>query len=392
MKLGQWIGFLALVVCLYILWEIRQVLLLVFAAVVLANSLNLLSQRFQETGMRRSGAVLLSVGCFVAVLVGFFLLIVPSFANQFQELIVLVPAGVDRLNGWMNGLIRMVPSTFSPLLPTLDSLGAQIQPYINRLLGSSFAFFSSSLGAVVNILLVLILGLMLLINPTAYRRGFIRLFPAFYRQRIDYILKECESSLGRWIVGALISMSVVAVLSSTGLALLGVKAALAQGILAGLLNFIPNIGPTLSVVLPMATALLDSPLTSLLVLALYIAIQQFESNLLTPFVMAQQVSLLPAASLLAQVFFATVFGFLGLALALPLTVVSQIWIRRVLIEDVMDQWGVKHQKRLSPSLQGQQSTDDYDPPVITETVLHPRPLPTDEAALKPAEDTPIDND
>ncbi len=392
MNLGQWIGFLALLVCLYIVWQIRQVLLLVFAAVVLANSLNLLSRRFQEAGMRRSVAVLLSVGCFVAVLVGFFLLIVPSFANQFQELIVLVPAGVDRLNGWMNNLIRMVPSTFSPLLPTLDSLGAQIQPYINRLLGSSFAFFSSSLGAVVNILLVLILGLMLLINPMAYRRGFIRLFPAFYRQRIDYILEECESSLGRWIVGALISMSVVAVLSSTGLALLGVKAALAQGILAGLLNFIPNIGPTLSVVLPMATALLDSPLTSLLVLALYIAIQQFESNLLTPFVMAQQVSLLPAASLLAQVFFATVFGFLGLALALPLTVVSQIWIRRVLIEDVMDQWGVKHQKRLIPSLQDQQSTDDDAPPVITETVLHSRPLPTDEAGLKPADNTPIDKD
>ncbi|HEY9893850.1 MAG TPA: AI-2E family transporter [Candidatus Sericytochromatia bacterium] len=392
MNLGQWIGFLALVVCLYIVWQIRQVLLLVFAAVVLANSLNLLSRRFQKAGMRRSVAVLLSVSCFIAVLVGFFLLIVPSFANQFQELIVLVPAGVDRLNGWTNNLIRLVPPTFSPYLPNLDSLGAQIQPYINRLLGSSFAFFSSSLGAVVNILLVLILGLMLLINPTAYRRGFIRLFPAFYRQRIDYILQECESSLGRWIVGALISMSVVAVLSSTGLALLGVKAALAQGILAGLLNFIPNIGPTLSVVLPMATALLDSPIKSLFVFILYIAIQQFESNLLTPFVMAQQVSLLPAASLLAQVFFATVFGFLGLALALPLTVVSQIWLRRVLIEDVMDQWGVKHQKRLSPSLQGQQSTDDHAPPVITETVIHPRPLPTDEAALKPADDTLIDKD
>ncbi len=207
--------------------------------------------------MRRPAATLLAVSCFIAVLVGFFLLIVPPFADQFQELIVLVPAGVDRLNGWTDHLIKLVPPTFSPYLPNLDSLGAQIQPYINRLLGSSFAFFSSSLGAVVNILLVLVLGLMLLINPTAYRRGFIRLFPAFYRQRIDYILKECEFSLGRWIVGALISMSVVAVLSSTGLALLGVKAALAQGILAGLLNFIPNIGPTLSVVLPMATALLD---------------------------------------------------------------------------------------------------------------------------------------
>ena len=145
-------------------------------------------------------------------------------------------------------------------------------------------------------------------------------------------------------------MSVVAVLSSAGLALLGVKAALAQGILAGLLNFIPNIGPTLSVVLPMATALLDSPLKSLFVFVLYVAIQQFESNLLTPYVMAQQVALLPAATLLAQVFFATIFGFLGLALALPLTVVSQIWLRRVLIEDVLDRWGVPAHQQLKPSI------------------------------------------
>jgi predicted PurR-regulated permease PerM len=390
-NLGQWIGFLALAVCLYILWQIRQVLLLVFAAVVLANSLNLLSRRFQEAGMKRSGAVLLSVSCFLGALVAFFLLIVPPFANQFQDLIVLVPAGVDRLNDWTDHLIHMVPRTFSPYLPNLDSLGEQIQPYINRLLGGSFAFFSSSLGAVVNILLVLVLGLMLLINPSAYRRGFIRLFPSFYRHRVDHILQECEFSLGRWIVGALISMSVVALLSSSGLALLGVKAALAQGILAGLLNFIPNIGPTLSVVLPMATALLDSPIKSVLVFILYVAIQQFESNLLTPYVMAQQVALLPAATLLAQVFFATIFGFLGLALALPLTVVSQIWIRRAFIEDVMDQWGGQQQKRLAPSFELNPSKDSV-PPVTPGTDLRPHQAAVDHAEPTPANDPSIGED
>lgn len=389
MNLGQWIGFLVLAVSLYIVWQIRQVLLLVFAAVVLANSLNLLARRFQEAGIQqRSGAVLLSVVCFLATLIAFFLLIVPPFGAQFQDLIVLVPAGVERLNDWTTNMSHFVPRSVSAYLPNLDSLGEQLQPYINRLLGGSFAFFSSSLGVVVNILLVLILALMMLINPSAYRRGFIRLFPAFYRVRIDGILKECEFSLGRWIVGALISMSVVAVLSSAGLALLGVKAALAQGILAGLLNFIPNIGPTLSVVLPMATALLDSPVKSLLVFVLYIAIQQFESNLLTPYVMAQQLSLLPAATLLAQVFFATVFGFLGLALALPLTVVSQIWLRRVVIEDVMDQWGVQHQKRLTPStVDDRDGQDDRAPAVTPDAPSQSRPLTT-QGQTEPTGNTP----
>ena len=390
MNLGQWIGFLVLAVSLYILWQIRQVLLLVFAAVVLANSLNLLARRFQEAGLRRSGAVLLSVIVFLSTLIAFFLLIVPPFAAQFQDLIVLVPAGVERLNDWTTNLSHFVPRSVSPYLPSLDSLGQQLQPYINRLLGGSLAFFSSSLGVVVNILLVLVLGLMLLINPSAYRRVFIRLFPAFYRHRVDSILQECESSLGRWIIGALISMSVVAVLSSLGLALLGVKAALAQGILAGLLNFIPNIGPTLSVVLPMATALLDSPVKPLFVLVLYIGIQQFESNLLTPYVMAQQVALLPAATLLAQVFFATIFGFLGLALALPLTVVSQIWMRRVLIEDVLDGWGIQQQKRLTPSAFGQPSAKAVASAV--DDGLKPHSMPDHPIKTEPADDPLIGED
>ncbi len=340
--MGKWIGLLALIASLYILWEIRQILLLVFAAVVLANSLNLLAQRLQKMGIKRSGAVLLSVLLMLIALVVFFWLIVPPFARQFQELFVLVPRGGEELNSkieeWM---VRLVPAPFRPYVPSIESLEQQSQPLINRLLSESFAFFSSSLGNILNILLVVVLSLMLLVNPLAYRRGFIRLFPAFYRQRVDMILSECETALGRWIVGALISMGVVAIFSTIGLMLIGVPAALAQGILSGLLNFIPNIGPTFSVVPPMLISLLDphTPLLkALLVLGLYVLIQQLESNLLTPYVMAQQVSLLPALTLLGQVFFATIFGFLGLLLAIPLMVVFQIWVRKVLVEDILDHW------------------------------------------------------
>ncbi|MBD2021666.1 AI-2E family transporter [Leptolyngbya sp. FACHB-36] len=399
MNIGQWIGFLALLASLYILWEIRQVLLLVFAAIVLANSLNLLAQRFQRAGLNRGQSVLLAVGSFLAVIGGFVWLIVPPFASQLQELIVLMPKGVDRADAWVNNMIKLVPSQFSPYLPDINSLGQQVQPVINRLLGGSLAFFSSSLGVVVNLLLVLVLALMMLVNPLAYRRVFIRLFPAFYRRRIDEILHECEFSLGRWIGGALISMSVVAVLSSTGLALIGVRAALAQGVLAGLLNFIPNIGPTLSVVLPMSIAVLDAFWKPFAVLGLYFVIQQFESNLLTPYVMAQQVALLPAVTLLAQVFFATIFGFLGLALALPLTVVSQIWIRKVLLEDVMDHWGGRDVDVSDVNEHPNEpngNTPDAEPKHQRRvgSLTAPAPDPADERAtdpLDPSRTVPIDD-
>ena len=343
MNLGQWIGLLALVISLYILWQIRQVLLLVFAAVVLATALNRLARRFQRLGVPRSVGVLLSIAILLTIIVGFFWLILPIFTTQFQELTELFPRGLARSDDWIEQIRTRVPPQLNPYLPDIDSLAQQLQPLAQQLFQRSVAFFSSSFGFVLNFLLVLIVALMLLAQPQPYRKGFIRLFPSFYRRRVDEILDLCEVALRGWLVGILFNMSVIAILSGIGLALLGIPSALAQAALAGILTFIPNIGPALSVVPPMAIALLDAPWKALAVLALYIGIQQVETNLLTPYVMAQQVSLLPAVTLLSQVFFATFFGFLGLLLALPLTVVVQVWLQEVVIKDVLDQWRNRNQ-------------------------------------------------
>ncbi|MBN8560181.1 MAG: AI-2E family transporter [Leptolyngbya sp. UWPOB_LEPTO1] len=338
MKLGQWIGLLGLVSILYVLWQIRQMLLLLFAAIVLANSLNLLVQWLQQRKIKRSVAVSLSIGCFFTIMAGFFWLIVPPLETQVEELIVLFPIGVNRVDGWLEQNINLVPEQFRSYAPTLERIGQQLQPFLNQILGRSIPVFSALVGIAINTLLVFVLALMLIIDPSPYRRLAIRLFPSFYRRRADATLNECGEALGRWMEAALISMSVIAVLSSLGLFVLGIRAALAQGVLAGLLNFIPNIGPTMSVVFPTAIALLDAPWKSVAVLIFYILVQLFESNLLTPYIMAQHAALLPAVTLLAQIFFAVMFGPLGLALAIPLTVVGQIWIRNILFEDLLDQW------------------------------------------------------
>jgi len=342
--LGQWLGLLAIVISLYILWQIRQILLLVFAAVVLATALNKLARRFQRSGMRRGFAVMLAAGIFLAVIVGFFWLVVPPFVAQFQELTVRVPRGLERLNAWLDQLETRIPRHLVPYIPDLNSLSQQAQPLINRLLGSSFAFVSGSLEVILKILLVLVLTGMFLASPKAYQQVFVRLFPSFYRQRVDGILHECENALGRWMGGAAIAVFVVGLMSTIGLSVLHVPAALALGVLAGFMNLIPNLGPTISVIPAMAIALLDSPVKSLLVLALYFLIQQAESNFITPVVMAHQVSLLPAVTLISQLFFVTFFGFLGLFLALPLTVVGKIWFREVILKDVLDRWGRKDKR------------------------------------------------
>lgn len=345
MNLGQWIGLLVLIISLYILWQIREILLLVFAAVILATALNRLARRLQRFGIKRGWAVLLSIILLLIILVGFFWLIVPPFAAQFQQLIQLLSLGFNELNEWIDEFRTRVPTQLKQYLPDVNSIFQQLQPLVNQLVGGAGAIVGNTLGVLLSFLLVLVLSLMLLINPTSYRRAFVRLFPSFYRRRVDGILDKCDVALGGWLVGILFNMLVIAAFSWIGLWILGVPLALANGVLAGLLTFIPNIGPGLSVIPPMAIALLEAPWKSIAVLILYIIIQQAESNLLTPYVMAEQVSLLPAVTLLAQVFFTSIFGFLGLFLALPLTVVAQVWLQEVVIKDVLDRWRTYPRKR-----------------------------------------------
>ncbi len=338
MTLGKWMGVVALTISLYILWQIKQLLLLVFTAVVIANALNLLVKQFQKLKIQRSYAVFLAVIVLLSAAITFVWVIIPPFFEQLQQLIELVPKGINQLNSWLSLLEQRLSPELLELLPNLTQLSQQIQPLYNRLLGGGFTFFSTSVGIILNILLVLVLTIMLLADPTPYRKCLIRLFPSFYRRRVDEILILCEQSLQGWLVGTLFSIVFLLVLSFIGLLLLDIDLALAQAMLTGLLTFIPNFGPVLSVIPPMAIALLDAPWKSLAVLVFYIILQQVEGALLTPLVMAQQVSLFPAFTLLAQVFFATFFGFLGLFLALPLTVICQIFLQEVLIKDVLDQW------------------------------------------------------
>ena len=346
MTIGQWFGFSAILCAIYILWQVRQALLLVFAAIVLATALNKLARWIQRFKIKRSWAIFFSISLLILTFVTIFLLVVPPLFDQLQELATRVPRGLERglqrLNLWINDLKTQLPGDLWQNLfqvnLQINALIQQLQRLGNPVIGGVGTFLGNTLGGVFSFLLVIVLTIMLLADPLAYRQAFIQLIPSFYRQRMNGILDQCEEALGLWVVGALIDMTVVAICSLTGLLVLQVPLAFANAILAGLLNLIPNIGPTLSVIPPMAIALLEDPWKAGFVFILYLLIQQAESNFLMPYLMAQQVSLLPAITLISQAFFLTFFGFLGLVLALPLTVVGQVLVKEILIRDILDQW------------------------------------------------------
>ncbi len=266
------------------------------------------------------------------------MVIVPRIVEQLQQLVNVLPQVSARLRTWSDWLQAVIPGQMLEQVRALENISQQLQAWLARLLGNFFILLNNSLAALLSLLLFLVLTIMLLANPSQYRRVFVMAFPAFYRRRVEEILSECEHSLVGWIRGTLLAMVVIAVVSFIGLSILGVPLPFVNAALAGLLEFIPNVGPVLSVVPPMLLALLDAPWKAGAVLLLYIAIQQFESLVLVPLIMKQEVDLMPVFTILAVVVFASFFGFLGLFLAIPLLIVVQICLKEVLVKDILNKW------------------------------------------------------
>lgn len=340
MRFSNFVGTIALLLAIYVLWQIRFILLLAFAAVALATAINYLVEFLMKLGIKKRGlSILLSLFLLLLISVGFIVLIVPPFIDQVQQSLYLLPKAVDQIGVWLTWLQERVPEQLVGEIQKLENVTRNLPSVATQLIGNFYGIFSGSLGAILNILLVTVVTIMLLTAPRPYVRLFLAFFPSFYRRRAAQILLKCEKALVGWTKGILFNMLVITLLSWLGLSILGVQLSLANALLAGLFTFIPNLGPVLSCIPPIILALLDAPWKALAVLILYILIQQAESNVLTPLVMKQQVSLLPAITLLSQATFAVFFGFIGLFLALPLTVVAQVWLEEILIKDILSDWG-----------------------------------------------------
>ena len=354
MKFGQWLGLLALAAALVLLWTLRDSLMHLFAAVVLAMALCTLVGAIQgRLGCSRPVALLLSLGLVLLLVAVIATAVIPPFVDQFAQVLAKLPAAAATLlelvreglgrasrmlygtgDGGLSWLRQGLIGVAEPNGSLSSGLGGSLGSGALRLLGLAGGVGTGLLQT----LFVFAVALMVAVQPTAYREVAVQLVPSFYRRRFRQVLVQCGEALSAWMVGVLISSLCVGTLAAIGLTLLGVKLVAANALLAGLLNIIPNVGPTLSTVFPMSVALLDAPWKAAAVLLLYVAVQNLESYLITPSVMHHQLRLLPGLTLTAQLLFTVVFGPLGLLLALPLAVCLQVIVRDLVIHDILDPW------------------------------------------------------
>lgn len=348
----------ALIIGLYlllqVLWVANPLVLTAFLGVLFGLAVEAGVDKLERFKIPRYVAAAGIVIGFYAALVGVGALLAPTIRQQMSELRVRLPQAVDELEDWigerqdgMLGLILPAVETVPPpatpdttAAPAEEatqeaaSLRQRIGFVLERAAGYLFPFLSSTLVVFAGIILITFLSIYIGADPDTYHAGLMHLFPHRARKRAGEVLSAMATVLRRWLVTQLIAMVVIGVITTVVLLLLDVEAAFALGLIAGLLEFIPTIGPILSAVPAIGMAFLDSPEKALWVALSYGGIQFLENNLLIPTLM-REVDLPPALTMMSQALMAIIFGFLGLLVAVPLVAGLLVPIKMLYVEDVV---------------------------------------------------------
>ena len=328
----------ALLIGGYFFYQISGVvlafLLTILLSIILAAPVNFMEKR----GVPRTWGFLAVVAVLAGVLWLFGLAIVPAVEAQSREFAQAFPTLLNEALA----LVNQAQSFFGlgtqiGLNPeSLSNLGRQV------LTGSTV---STAAGVGLTVATALSLGVVvfistiyLVIRPAPWVEGFVSLFPAGWRQRTREVLQTLYHTVQRWFLGQLAAMTFIAVFWAISLSLIGVPFALLLGIFSGLISFIPYLGALISVVLPVLLALISDPFSAVWVILAFIIIQQIEGNLLQPIVMSRAVDLHPALVIFAILVMGTLFGLIGVFLAVPLVAVLQVLVRELWVQK-MDQMG-----------------------------------------------------
>jgi len=272
-----------------------------------------------------------------------FILVLPPFIKEFNEILVDIPNGLSKINILINTNLNKFNSLFYGeqsenvidifslinnvvTIPDVSTIAKAIQERFKNLIN-----IAGNLGSgLLRLIFVLAVSLMISIEPKQYKENVLLLIPKNYRNKFRNILEKCNIALANWTFSMVISSLSVGLLSLIVLSILDVKYVVSNALIAMVLNIIPIIGPVISGIFPISIALLDNFWKPLAVLGAYVIIQNIESYIIMPSIMKKKANLLPGLTLISQFGFTFIFGPLGLILSLPFAVVIQVLIKESL--------------------------------------------------------------
>ena len=370
---------------LKLVWFAHLLILTVFLGVLFGLAVEGGVDRLQRFRVPRGVGAAVIMLAFFALLFGLGAWMAPTLREQGRELRTRLPQAIDKVEEWVNerrqGMFALilggaqVPETIQTQTPPAppasgDTAGARTDTVAQPTQGAApvagrqdtalaaaqqpdgplsdrlgrqvsgvarylFPFLSSTLAVFAGIILIVFLAIYIAAEPDVYHGGLMHLFPHHARKRAGEVLSAMATVLRRWLVTQLIAMLAIGTITTGVLLALDVKAAFALGALAGLLEFVPTIGPILSAIPAVAMAFLDSPDKALAVALAYGAIQFIENHLLIPLLMKGGVNIPPALTIVSQALMAMLFGFLGLMVAVPLLAAIMVPVKMLYVEGVV---------------------------------------------------------
>jgi predicted PurR-regulated permease PerM len=309
-------------------WRLSHIFILVFAGIVVAMVLRAFTEPLAEaTGLAHRWALAIVVVALIGLVALAAWFFGERIAHQFDQIVTRLPEAWTRVRGWLeqHQAGRYVLENLSGMF-----IGADKAP------GALARFATSTFGALADAVIILVVGLYLAAEPTLYRRGIIKLTPPSARERVNAAFDAIVIALKRWLIGQAVAMVVIGVTIGLGLWALGVPMALGLGILAGVLEFVPYIGPFLALVPALLIALAQDPMLALYVLLLYWGVQQVENWALIPLIEKWSVELPPVLAILSLVIFGLLFGVPGVIVGAPLMIMVMILVQKLYIEGVLE--------------------------------------------------------
>lgn len=251
----------------------------------------------------------------------------PGLTRQFDLLQEQFPAAVQSIMAQVEQIDWL--SKIIAAMPPWSELMSQ-----SRLVGNMASVFASTAEGIAGSVLIVVLAVFIAISPSAYFQPALRLFRPERRELVTSLADEIATTLRHWLGARFVSMVAVGVLTGVGLWLVGVPAPATLGLVAGLLSFIPNLGPILGAFPGLALAFVSGPSTVLWTLGVYAGVQILEGNLITPLAERQAVDVPPAFLLCGQLLIGLLTGVLGLLVATPLIVVGVICVQRLYVDRI----------------------------------------------------------
>lgn len=320
-------------------WGLQDVLTPIFLAFVIAYMLDPLVDRLEARKIPRGIGILLVMVGFVVALAGFLLFVIPSLVEDIIRVAKDVPRRVavlaTSIEPWLRSRGVSVPHSVEEAISRFgDQLGEAAPTALGgatqvlQTAGRGTLSFISGLG---NVLVVMVITFYLLLDFDTIVQNAGELVPVRYRRPVGDVMREVDATLAQWIRGQLTVMLILGLLYSAGFSLSGVRLAVGIGILAGVLSFIPYVGTAVGLVLAVLMTLIDwhGPLPLFGVLLTVSLVQIADGLYITPRIVGGKVGLGPAWIIIALMTGGSLFGFLGVLLAVPTAAVIKILVKRL---------------------------------------------------------------